>query len=81
VAGEGSWRLRKARTLVKLLALAPAHRLHREQLIAALWPDREPEAAANNLHQVLHVARRQLGAGALELHDDAIALSAGSRAI
>jgi hypothetical protein len=61
---------------VKLLALAPAHRLHREQLIAALWPEREPEAAANNLHQALDVARRQLGAGALELHDDAVALSA-----
>ena len=26
---EGSWRLRKAGTLVKLLALAPRHRLHR----------------------------------------------------
>ena len=27
-----SWRIRKAATLVKLLALAPGHRLHREQV-------------------------------------------------
>lgn len=26
---EDHWRLRKAKTLVKLLALAPGHRLHR----------------------------------------------------
>ena len=76
VAG-GSWRLRKARTLVKLLALAPGHRLHREQAIEVLWPDRPPDAAANNLHQALHVARRRLGGGEprpLRLADDAIVL-------
>ena len=61
---DGAWRLRKAKTLVKLLALAPGHRLHREQVVAVLWPERAPEAAANNLHQVLHVARRQLDGGA-----------------
>ena len=60
-AAGAAWRLRKAKTLVKLLALAPGHRLHREQVMAVLWPDRAPAAAANNLHQVLHVARRQLG--------------------
>jgi len=54
------WRLRKARTVVKLLGLAPNHQLHREQILAHLWPDLEPTAAANNLHQALHVARRQL---------------------
>jgi predicted ATPase len=61
---------------VKLLALAPAHRLHREQLIATLWPDGEPSAAANNLHQALHVARRRLGPDALRSDGDAIILSA-----
>ena len=78
---EGAWRLRKAKTLVKLLALAPGHRLHREQVIAVLWPDRAPEAAANNLHQVLHVARRQLDGGAggrrcLRLEHDVLSLCA-----
>ena len=34
-----AWRLRKAKTLVKLLALARGHRLHREALTAVLWPD------------------------------------------
>lgn len=28
---EGEWHLKKARSLIKLLALAPGHRLHREQ--------------------------------------------------
>jgi DNA-binding SARP family transcriptional activator len=57
---KGRWRLQKAASLVKLLALAPGHRLHREQIIELLWPELEPKAAANNLHQVLHVARRTL---------------------
>jgi uncharacterized membrane protein (DUF2068 family) len=32
---ESAWRLKKARELVKLLALAPDHRLHREQVMRA----------------------------------------------
>jgi predicted ATPase len=81
IVPDGAWRLRKAKTLVKLLALAPGHRLHREQVIAVLWPERAPEAAANNLHQVLHVARRQLDGGAggrrcLRLEDDVLSLCA-----
>ena len=58
--GEEGWRLKKAASLLKLLALAPGHRLHREQAIELLWPDLEPEAALNNLHHALHVARRTL---------------------
>ncbi|MGH3146817.1 MAG: BTAD domain-containing putative transcriptional regulator, partial [Rubrobacter sp.] len=57
---EDEWRLRKATSLVKLLTLAPGHRLHREQVLDLLWPDLKPTAAANNLHQTLHVARRTL---------------------
>src|SRR5918993_2897296 len=37
--GEDRWRRRKAATLVKLLALAPGHRLHRKWVIDHLWPD------------------------------------------
>jgi DNA-binding SARP family transcriptional activator len=33
VIEQDEWRLRKAAALVKLLALAPSHRLHREQII------------------------------------------------
>ena len=36
---QDAWRLRKATTLVKLLALAPGHRLHREHIMDLLWPD------------------------------------------
>jgi predicted ATPase len=71
------WRLRKGRDLVKLLALAPGHRLHREQLMDALWPNREPAAAANNLNQVVHAARRVLGADRIELQDELLTLHAG----
>ena len=56
--GERAWRLRKAADLVKILALAPGRRLHREQLVELLWPDRPAASAANNLHQAMHVARR-----------------------
>src|SRR6476619_7183843 len=73
------WRLRKAKTLVKLLALAEGHRLHREVLAEWLWPGLDAAAAANNLHQALHVARRVLGMSApgcrlLELRDDLVVL-------
>jgi DNA-binding SARP family transcriptional activator len=60
VINEDGWRLRKAASVVKLLALAPAHSLHREQVMNLLWPDLGARAAANNLHQALHVARRIL---------------------
>ena len=58
---EGEWRLRKASALVKLLALAPGHHLHRERAMDLLWPNLGRKAAANNLSQVLHAARRTLG--------------------
>lgn len=58
--GDKAWRQRKVATLIKLLALADTHRLHREQVLDLLWPDLDPKAAANNLHYTLHVARRIL---------------------
>src|SRR4051794_26092811 len=73
---ESAWRLKKARELVKLLALASGHRLHREQAMDVLWGDRDPAAAANNLHQAVHVARRALGAGAIEVRDELLSLEA-----
>src|SRR5213080_1254804 len=73
---ETAWRLKKARELVKLLALAPGHRLHREQVMDVLWRDRGPAAAANNLHQAVHVARRVLGASAIDVRDEVLSLSA-----
>jgi predicted ATPase/DNA-binding SARP family transcriptional activator len=63
VVPESAWRLRRAKSLVKLLALAPERRLHREQVAETLWPDRDQASAANNLRQALFVARRALGDG------------------
>ena len=59
------WHLRKAGSLLKLLALAEGHRLHREEVMEMLWSDLTPKAALNNLHQILHVARRTLEPSAL----------------
>jgi predicted ATPase/DNA-binding SARP family transcriptional activator len=77
---ESAWSLRKARSVVKLLALARGHEVHREVLCETLWPDRDAPAARNNLHQVLYAARRALeaagadGRGALGLRDELVAL-------
>ena len=73
---ERAWRLKKARELVKLLGLAPGHRLHREQVMDVLWRDRDPAAAANNLHQAVYVVRRALGAMAIELREELLQLNA-----
>ena len=73
---RAAWRLKKARELVKLLALAPGHRLHREQAMDVLWRDRAPAAAANNLHQAVYVARRALDAGAIEVREEVLQLIA-----
>jgi predicted ATPase/DNA-binding SARP family transcriptional activator len=79
---DDGWRLRKARTLVKLLALAPERRLHADQAVELLWPDRDPAAGRNNLHQAIFAARRALdsvgadGRARLDLADDLIVFSA-----
>ncbi len=73
---DGAWRRRKARTLVKLLALAPKHTLHRDQLVEAMWPGLSFQQAGNNLHQVLFAARRALGSDEsyLQLQDEMLTL-------
>ena len=82
VVADGAWRLRKAKALVKILALAPDRRVHRERLAELLWPERDADAAANNLNQALFAARRALdaagadGAAALTLIDGAVVLIA-----
>ncbi len=58
---ETSWRRRRAADLVKLLALAPHHRLTREQVMESFWPDLEPNSAAANLRKAGFHARQALG--------------------
>ena len=63
------WHRTKACSLVKLLALAPRHRLHREQLMDILWPDLRPNAAGANLRKAVHFARQVIGPEALRSRD------------
>jgi len=74
VVGEDGWRLRKAAGVIKLLALAPGHRMHRERAMDLLWPKLDREAAANNLHRTLYAARRVLGSDAVRLREGQILL-------
>jgi DNA-binding SARP family transcriptional activator len=56
ISGD-AWRSRRAADVVKLLALAPGRRMHRAQVMEALWPESEPEASGTNLRKALHFAR------------------------
>src|SRR5207244_13299113 len=49
--------LHDALPILKLLALAPAHRMHRTEVMEALWPESDPEASGTNLRKALHFAR------------------------
>jgi DNA-binding SARP family transcriptional activator len=65
----------RARDLVKLLALAPGHRLARERAVEELWPQLGADAGLANLHKASHHARRALG------HAAAVVLSSGHVAL
>jgi len=75
---ERAWPGRRSTELVQLLALAPRHRLLRDEVLEALWPHLDPEAAAANLRKAAHHARQALGdadavvlgGGAVALHPD-----------
>lgn len=78
---DREWTRRKAKSLCKLLLLAPRHTLAREQAMELLWPEADPRAASRNLNTVLHALRRVLcpGPGCPEsayvtLHGDQLAL-------
>ncbi|MEV6105830.1 AAA family ATPase [Streptomyces sp. NPDC051940] len=54
------WRRPSARTVVKLLALAPGQRLHRDQVTEWCWPGADTGAARRSLRVCLHTARHTL---------------------
>ena len=73
------WSRRSAAALVKILALAPGHRLHREQVMDLLWPDESPDRSAPRLHKAAHFARRAAGRDdAVVLRDDVVWLFPGA---
>jgi DNA-binding SARP family transcriptional activator len=57
------WQRRSAKTLMKLLATAPGHALHREQVLDLLWPGSSLDSALNSFGKALHAARRALHPG------------------
>lgn len=80
------WRRRKPAALLKMLALAPGNRLHREQVMDALWPEMDAASSAN-LRKAIHHARNALedvgpGSGALIRTDgDVVSLAAAGLSI
>ncbi|MEW5958860.1 MAG: AAA family ATPase [Chloroflexota bacterium] len=57
---DSAWNRRKAKSLFKLLLLAPQHQLLKDQILEWLWPDQDTDRANNNLHRTLFVLRRVL---------------------
>lgn len=60
VAPNAAWKKRKAKLLLQILALHPAHELHREELMEMLFPETDEKTANANLYRVLYAARRAL---------------------
>ena len=55
---SSAWKKRRPVEVLATLALAPGRMLHREELIDRVWPDKDLEAGANNLHRALHDLRK-----------------------
>ena len=72
---DEAWRRRQSAALVKLLALSRGHRLLREQVMDALWPESPVGQAAPRLHKAAHYARTALGVrDSVVLSDDTVSL-------
>lgn len=74
------WHHRKAKTLVKLLAVQRDCSLNREQALDIVWPDLDADAARNNLRKSLYHLRMALTAHGVRLplillRDNMVALS------
>ena len=78
---DEAWRRRKPAALLKILALAPGYRVHRERLMDLLWPELELAAAGANLRKAIHQARSALdgvsrgAARLIEFQNDVVALA------
>ena len=73
---DAEWRRARSVALVKLLALATGHRMHREQAMEALWPEMSPESSSANLRKAVHFARRALGAhDVIRIENDTVTLA------
>ncbi len=70
-----AWTTRRARELVLLVALSRQHRLTRDEVVDALWPQLDGDAGGANLRKAAHFARQALGL------PDALALREGRAAL
>jgi DNA-binding SARP family transcriptional activator len=80
--GPASQRRRMA--LLAVVAAAGRRGVARENLVALLWPDAQPEAARHSLYQALHAIRRSaggddvfLGSATLQLNPDRVTSDVG----
>jgi DNA-binding SARP family transcriptional activator/pimeloyl-ACP methyl ester carboxylesterase len=62
IVDQVDFQRRSAAAVVKMLALTPNRRMHREQIMDALWPTLPLHEGANQLHKAAHYARRATGA-------------------
>jgi predicted ATPase/DNA-binding SARP family transcriptional activator len=60
VPTDRGWSRRDARDLLLLLLITPAHRLSRERVFEALWPESPPDVARNAYYKALHTLRHVL---------------------
>lgn len=65
---------RKVRSLLKLLAVTPNHRLSRDQVLDKLWPELEATAAAAQLYNALYSLRKTLAEAAPQLQQGLVVL-------
>jgi DNA-binding SARP family transcriptional activator/tetratricopeptide (TPR) repeat protein len=72
-----AWRKRRPVEVLAALALAPGRALHREELIDRIWPDKDLDAGANNLHRALFDLRRAAGTDLATLERGVARLSEG----
>jgi DNA-binding SARP family transcriptional activator len=57
---EADWRNRQAGELFRLLLVSTNHQLSREQIIEALWPEKDPDSSKAAFHQTTSALRRVL---------------------
>ena len=67
----------RQRSLSSCLRSLPSIAFIANVVIDRLWPDADPDAAANNFHQALHAARRFLGNDRIVLRDEMVVLGPG----
>ncbi|MEW1808009.1 BTAD domain-containing putative transcriptional regulator [Pseudarthrobacter sp. NPDC080039] len=75
-----AWRSRRAADVLKLLVLSPDVRLHRSQVMEALWPESSPQASGTNLRKALYFVRRATAdAQAVVSHQGVLVLWPGAQ--